>query len=51
MHDRTCDSYLVHLVYWQGKRVPVQADAIGHLSGRQHPQDVVPPNICAEPTV
>ena len=51
MYDRPCDPYLAHLVYWQGKRVPVQADAIGHFPGASIPRMLSHPNICAEPTV
>src|SRR5262245_35418928 len=43
MDDRPCDPHLAHLVSWHGKRVAVQAHAIGHLPGRQHPPSAIPP--------
>jgi len=43
MDDRSWDPHLAHLVSWPGKRVSVQAHAIGHLPGRQHPQSTIPP--------
>jgi hypothetical protein len=43
MYDRPWDPHLAHLVSWHGKRVSVQAHAIGHLPGRQQPQSAIPP--------
>ena len=37
------DPHLAHRVSWPGKRVSVQAHAIGHLPGRQHPPSAIPP--------